>query len=219
MAWMCRLNKGLPVVAATCSAWGTWPRVGPYTPHRAQGPAARTARNAGEGRHRQCDSIRRFATVTMKTIKQTCIPRSRGILSHAPPHFFAPLQILVDSEGIDAYNQTAQDGVQLLSMAVLLSSMFVFNQMGPIDEAAIDRLGLVTEVGGAGGRGKRLWAGKSGRLSFVIPGGKQWLACQEHTRAYHRIFTGLSQLHVGLVRPSQAHFPWAHFTGMCMPRR
>jgi hypothetical protein len=58
-------------------------------------------------------------------------------------------QLLLDSEGIDAYNQTAQDGVQLLSLAVLLSSMFVFNQMGPIDEAAIDRLGLVTEVGGA----------------------------------------------------------------------
>lgn len=54
--------------------------------------------------------------------------------------------LLLDSEGIDAYNQTAQDGVQLLSMAVLLSSTFVFNQMGPIDEAAIDRLGLVAEV-------------------------------------------------------------------------
>jgi hypothetical protein len=27
-----------------------------------------------------------------------------------------------------------------------LSSSFVFNQMGPIDEAAIDRLALVTEV-------------------------------------------------------------------------
>ncbi|GBF94612.1 hypothetical protein Rsub_06727 [Raphidocelis subcapitata] len=54
--------------------------------------------------------------------------------------------VLLDSEGIDAYNQTARDGVQLLSMAVLLSSMVVFNQMGPIDEAAIDRLGLVTEI-------------------------------------------------------------------------
>ncbi|KIY98006.1 Guanylate-binding protein 6 [Monoraphidium neglectum] len=61
----------------------------------------------------------------------------------------ADAALLLDSEGIDAYNQTAQDGVQLLSLAVLLSSMFVFNQMGPIDEAAIDRLGLVTEVGGA----------------------------------------------------------------------
>ncbi len=77
-------------------------------------------------------------------------------------------QILVDSEGIDAYNQTAQDGVQLLSMAVLLASTVVFNQMGPIDEAAIDRLGLVTEVGvqrggrddGSGGG----WTAEQGRL-------------------------------------------------------
>lgn len=44
------------------------------------------------------------------------------------------------------YVQRAQDAVQLLSLAVLLSSMFVFNQMGPIDEAALDRLSLVTQI-------------------------------------------------------------------------
>lgn len=42
--------------------------------------------------------------------------------------------------------QRAQDGVQLLSLAVLLASTFVFNQMGPIDEAALDRLSLVTQI-------------------------------------------------------------------------
>jgi hypothetical protein len=42
--------------------------------------------------------------------------------------------------------QRAQDAVQLLSLAVLLSSTFVFNQMGPIDEAALDRLSLVTQI-------------------------------------------------------------------------
>lgn len=36
--------------------------------------------------------------------------------------------------------------MQLLSLAVLLSSTFVFNQMGPIDEAALDRLSLVTQI-------------------------------------------------------------------------
>jgi Guanylate-binding protein, N-terminal domain len=55
-------------------------------------------------------------------------------------------QLLLDSEGIDAYDQRAQDGVQLLSLAVLLSSTFVFNQMGPIDEAALDKLSLVTQI-------------------------------------------------------------------------
>mmetsp|Transcript_32011 Transcript_32011/g.71133 ORF Transcript_32011/g.71133 Transcript_32011/m.71133 type:complete len:534 (-) Transcript_32011:285-1886(-) len=54
--------------------------------------------------------------------------------------------VLLDTEGIDAYNQTTQDGVQLFCLAVLLSSLFVFNQMGPIDEAALDRLSLVTEI-------------------------------------------------------------------------
>lgn len=42
--------------------------------------------------------------------------------------------------------QRAQEGVELLSLAVLLASMFVFNQMGPIDEAALDRLSLVTQI-------------------------------------------------------------------------
>ena len=45
-----------------------------------------------------------------------------------------------------SYFQHTQDGVQVLSLAVLLSSLFVFNQMGPIDEAALDRLSLVTEI-------------------------------------------------------------------------
>jgi hypothetical protein len=43
-------------------------------------------------------------------------------------------------------SQTTQDAVQIFSLAVLLSSMFVYNQMGSIDEAALDRLSLVTEL-------------------------------------------------------------------------
>ncbi|KAF6155917.1 hypothetical protein GIB67_039248 [Kingdonia uniflora] len=35
---------------------------------------------------------------------------------------------------------------QIFSLAVLLSSMFIYNQMGGIDEAALDRLSLVTEM-------------------------------------------------------------------------
>ncbi|KAI6703706.1 hypothetical protein NL676_012842 [Syzygium grande] len=34
---------------------------------------------------------------------------------------------------------------QIFSLAVLLSSMFIYNQMGDIDEAALDRLSLLTE--------------------------------------------------------------------------
>ncbi|GAQ88014.1 Guanylate-binding protein [Klebsormidium nitens] len=54
--------------------------------------------------------------------------------------------VLLDSEGIDAYDQTGTYSVQIFSLAVLLSSMFVYNQMGGIDEAALDRLSLVTEM-------------------------------------------------------------------------
>nr|GFB77366.1 guanylate-binding family protein [Tanacetum cinerariifolium] len=54
--------------------------------------------------------------------------------------------LLIDSEGIDAYDQTGTYSTQIFSLAVLLSSMFIYNQMGGIDEAAIDRLSLVTEM-------------------------------------------------------------------------
>ncbi|WIA21574.1 hypothetical protein OEZ85_000766 [Tetradesmus obliquus] len=54
--------------------------------------------------------------------------------------------VLLDTEGIDAYDQTAQYSTQIFSLAVLLSSLFVYNQMGGIDEAALDRLSLVTEM-------------------------------------------------------------------------
>jgi len=54
--------------------------------------------------------------------------------------------LLLDTEGIDAYDQTGQYSIQIFSLAVLLSSMFIYNQMGGIDEAALDRLSLVTEM-------------------------------------------------------------------------
>lgn len=56
--------------------------------------------------------------------------------------------VLLDTEGIDAYDQTGQYSTQIFSLAVLLSSLFVYNQMGGIDEAALDRLSLVTEMTG-----------------------------------------------------------------------
>ncbi|WOK99270.1 guanylate-binding protein 3 [Canna indica] len=54
--------------------------------------------------------------------------------------------LLLDTEGIDAYDQTGAYSTKIFSLAVLLSSMFVYNQMGGIDEAALDRLSLVTEM-------------------------------------------------------------------------
>lgn len=42
--------------------------------------------------------------------------------------------------------QTAQYSTQIFSLAVLLSCLFVYNHMGGIDESALDRLSLVTEM-------------------------------------------------------------------------
>jgi hypothetical protein len=82
--------------------------------------------------------------------------------------------ILLDTEGIDAYDQTGQYSTQIFSMAVLLSSLFVYNQMGGIDEAALDRLSLVTEMTkhirvraeeGAPGKPRAASAAELGRFS------------------------------------------------------
>ncbi|KAL9380342.1 hypothetical protein Peur_025999 [Populus x canadensis] len=54
--------------------------------------------------------------------------------------------VLLDCEGIDAYDQTGTHSAQILSLAILLSSLFVYNQMGVIDEAAFDCLSLVSEM-------------------------------------------------------------------------
>ncbi|XP_020571034.1 plectin-like isoform X2 [Phalaenopsis equestris] len=54
--------------------------------------------------------------------------------------------LLLDSEGIDAFDQTGTYSIQIFSLAILLSSMFIYNQMGGIDEAALDRLSLVTQM-------------------------------------------------------------------------
>ncbi len=43
-------------------------------------------------------------------------------------------------------SQTGEYSTKIFSLAVLLSSLFVYNQMGGIDEASLDRLSLVTEV-------------------------------------------------------------------------
>ena len=75
--------------------------------------------------------------------------------------------ILIDTEGIDAFDQTTAYSTHIFALAILLSSTMVYNQIGGIDEAALDRLSLVTEVtklvraradesgigGGGGGRG------------------------------------------------------------------
>ena len=82
------------------------------------------------------------------TVGPTVRPCTKGLWMWSSPVRAADGThlVLLDSEGIDAYDQTAQYATQIFSLAVLLSSTFVYNQMGGIDEAALDRLALVTEM-------------------------------------------------------------------------
>jgi uncharacterized membrane protein YgcG len=54
--------------------------------------------------------------------------------------------LLVDCEGIDAVDQGQQHSAQIFSLAVLLSSVFVYNQLGAIDAVALERLAMVCEL-------------------------------------------------------------------------
>ncbi|KAG5561743.1 hypothetical protein RHGRI_004705 [Rhododendron griersonianum] len=73
------------------------------------------------------------------------------------PEAVAALQLVKGPIGVVSVCGRARQGksyilnqgtysTQIFSLAVLLSSMFVYNQMGGIDEASLDRLSLVTEM-------------------------------------------------------------------------
>ncbi|KNE60551.1 hypothetical protein AMAG_05930 [Allomyces macrogynus ATCC 38327] len=54
--------------------------------------------------------------------------------------------ILLDTEGLGSYTKSKTYDVKIFTLAVLLSSMFMYNSMGSIDESALDRLSLVAEL-------------------------------------------------------------------------
>ncbi|KAM7262928.1 hypothetical protein ACFE04_000611 [Oxalis oulophora] len=73
------------------------------------------------------------------------------------PEAIAALQLVKGPIGVVSVCGRARQGksfilnqgtysTQIFSLAVLLSSMFIYNQMGGIDEAALDRLSLVTQM-------------------------------------------------------------------------
>jgi hypothetical protein len=54
--------------------------------------------------------------------------------------------ILLDTEGLGSYSKSKTYDVKIFTLAVLLSSLFIYNSMGTIDEGALDRLSLVAEL-------------------------------------------------------------------------
>jgi len=58
-----------------------------------------------------------------------------------------PINILVvDSEGIGALDEDSNHDTKIFSLTVLLSSIFIYNSVGSIDESAIQNLSLVVNL-------------------------------------------------------------------------
>ena len=83
-----------------------------------------------------------------------CPPRFASVYALLATVVFRPSVVCPSQQGCTAADlhlsmctdQTGQYSIQIFSLAVLLSSLFVYNQMGGIDDAALDSLALVTEM-------------------------------------------------------------------------
>ncbi len=51
--------------------------------------------------------------------------------------------LLIDSEGIGAFDEDENHDSKIFLLALLLSSYFIFNSMGTIDENALNSLSLI----------------------------------------------------------------------------
>lgn len=53
---------------------------------------------------------------------------------------------VLDSEGLGSIEEDINHDLRLFSITLLLSSMFIYNTLGSIDEHALDSLGLVLRL-------------------------------------------------------------------------
>jgi hypothetical protein len=54
--------------------------------------------------------------------------------------------VIIDSEGIGALDEDSNHDCKVFSLAILLSSLFVYNSVGSIDENALQNLSLVVNL-------------------------------------------------------------------------
>lgn len=54
--------------------------------------------------------------------------------------------LIVDSEGIGAFNEDQNHDTRIFLLALLLSSYFIYNSMGTIDENALQNLSLIVNL-------------------------------------------------------------------------
>ena len=55
--------------------------------------------------------------------------------------------LVIDTEGIGAFNEEENHDMKIFLLAMLLSSFFVYNSVGNIDEIAIQSLSLIINLG------------------------------------------------------------------------
>ena len=54
--------------------------------------------------------------------------------------------VIVDTEGLGAFDEEHNHDTKILLLALLLSSMLVYNSVGPIDEQALSNLSLIVDL-------------------------------------------------------------------------
>lgn len=54
--------------------------------------------------------------------------------------------ILIDTEGLGAFDEDENHDAKIFMLALLLSSMIVYNSVGTIDETALSNLALVINL-------------------------------------------------------------------------
>ena len=54
--------------------------------------------------------------------------------------------LVIDTEGLGALDEDSNHDVRIFSLAILLSSYFIYNSMGSIDEHALQNLSLVINL-------------------------------------------------------------------------
>jgi len=58
-----------------------------------------------------------------------------------------PINVLVlDTEGLGALDEDSNHDVRIFSLAILISSFFIYNSVGSIDENALSNLSLVINL-------------------------------------------------------------------------
>lgn len=51
--------------------------------------------------------------------------------------------VLMDTEGLASTERSTNVDIKIFSLSLLLASLFIYNQMGPISEGALEDLALV----------------------------------------------------------------------------